>query len=270
MMDISRSLPGDSGGHLRPPLTGKVAMVTGAGRGIGKAIAIGLADAGAGVACLDVDVTGAAATAKAIAARHGAGRAWGSRCDVTEWGDIRQSLEDVEGTLGEVDVVVANAGGPQGQARPFLELDPDSWGEMIDRNFTGAFYTGLVYGRAMARRGRGCMVFIASQLSSVVRPGLTHYAAAKAGVAHLVRGMAVELAPLGVRVNGLAPGPIDTPGTAGLFSRPGAREALESLIPQGRVGEAEEMVGPVVFLASDAASYVTGHILCADGGYTLT
>jgi len=150
-----------------------------------------------------------------------------------------------------------------------LELDSDAWSRMIDRNLTGAFHTGLVYGRSMASRGRGSMVFVASQLSSVVRPGLTHYATAKAGVAQLVRGMAVELASWGIRVNGVAPGPTETPGTAELFARPEVREMLRATIPMGRVAAAEEMVGATLFLVSDQASYVTGHILYVDGGYTL-
>jgi NAD(P)-dependent dehydrogenase (short-subunit alcohol dehydrogenase family) len=251
-------------------LDGRVAVVTGAAQGIGRALAMGLADAGARVACLDIDYEGVVETTASIQRAHGDGRSYSARCDVTDLDQVELSRSRVEEALGEVDIVVANAGGPKGQACSFIELDLDSWSQMIDRNLTSSFLTGLVYGRSMATRRLGSMVFVASQLSSVVRPGLTHYAVAKAGVAQLVRGMAVELAPLGVRVNGIAPGPTETPGTAELFGRPEVRDGLIATIPLGRLGVPEEMVGATVFLASDQASFVTGHILYVDGGYTLT
>jgi len=252
------------------PLQDRVAVVTGAARGIGRALAVGLAEAGARVACLDLDLDGASETAASIQKIHGSGSSLSAHCDVTDLDQVEASKASVEEALGEVDVVIANAGGPQGQARPFVEMDMEAWSTMIDRNLTGAFATGLVYGRALAERGRGSIVFVASQLSSVVRPGLIHYAVAKAGVAQLVRGMAVELAPLGVRVNGIAPGPTETPGTADLFARSEVRDGLLAAIPMRRFGLPDEMVGATVFLASDEASFVTGHILYIDGGYTLT
>ncbi len=249
-------------------LAGRRAVVTGAARGIGRAIAIGVAAAGADVACLDVDVEGAAETAGTI--RQGGRRSLHIACDVTSFAAVADSLERVVDALGGVDLVVANAGGSQGQSRPFLELDPATWQTMVDRNLTGVFHTGLVYARHMAEHDGGAIVVVSSQLSEVVRPGLAHYASAKGAVRQLVKAMAVDLAPFRIRVNAMAPGPTWTPGNAELFSRPEVREANERTIPLGRLGQPEEMVGAVVFLASDAeASFVTGTTVFVDGGYTI-
>lgn len=242
-------------------------MVTGAARGIGRALANGLAKEGAAVACLDVDVEGARTTADGIT--RSSGNALALECDVTHWRSVEQSLALALEALGTVDILAANAGGPRGEAVSFLELDPATWHRMVDRNLTGAFHCGLAYGRHMAAQGRGSIVFTSSQLSEVVRPGLAHYCAAKGGVRQLVRAMAVELAPMGVRVNAIAPGPTSTPGTRALFQRPDVLEANRRSIPLGRVAEPEEMVGAAVYLASDEASFTTGTTVFVDGGYTI-
>lgn len=248
-------------------LAGRRVVVTGAARGIGRAIALGVAQAGADVACLDIDVSGAEETASEVAAL-GRG-ALGLRCDVTDWDDVQASVAAVEDGLGGVDGVVANAGGSRGATRDFLDLDPRTWHEMIDRNLTGAFHTGLAYARALDAGAGGAIVFVSSQLSETVRPGLAHYCSAKGGLRQLVRAMGVELAPRGIRVNALAPGPTLTPGNEELFSRPEVREQNESSIPLGRLAAPDEMAGAAVFLLSDAASYVVGETLFVDGGYTI-
>ena len=247
---------------------GMRAVVTGAASGIGQAIAGGLAARGAAVACLDVDGTGVRQTADLIGA--GGGHALAVHCDVTDWDALQQAVSAVVEDLGGIDLVVTSAGGSAGDVCDFLDLDPQRWRRMVDRNLTSTFYTSLAFARRMAEDGDGgAIVCISSQLSEVVRPSLAHYCAAKGGVRQLVRAMAVDLAAHDIRVNAVAPGPTWTPGNRELFSRPEVRERNERSIPLGRLAEPDEMVGAVAFLASPEASYVTGATLFVDGGYTL-
>lgn len=241
----------------------RIVVVTGAGSGIGAAIARRASREGAAVACLDVD--GDAASEVAAGLRD----ARGVRCDVTDLADVEAALADVVARLGPVDALVNSAGGSRGDAVPFLDLDPVSWHAMIDRNLTGSFHCGLVYARHLADRGGGAIVLISSQLSLVTRPGLAHYAAAKGAVAQLVKGMAVDLAPVGVRVNAVAPGPTHTAGNAAWFDRPDVAEEHARTIPLGRVAQPDEIAGAAVHLLSDDASFTTGATMLVDGGYTL-
>jgi NAD(P)-dependent dehydrogenase (short-subunit alcohol dehydrogenase family) len=140
---------------------------------------------------------------------------------------------------------------------------------VIDDNLTSAFYVGLVFGRAMARQGRGAIVFTGSQLTEVVRPGLSHYAVAKGGLRQLVRAMAVDLAPYGVRVNAFAPGPTRVPANEEFFTNSEMAVETKRQVPLGRMGEPSEMVGAAVLLASDEASFITGEMIMVDGGFTL-
>jgi NAD(P)-dependent dehydrogenase (short-subunit alcohol dehydrogenase family) len=252
----------DSGGR------GTRVVVTGAARGIGRAIAVGLAARAAPVACLDIDGAGVQETAGLI--ERDGGRALPLVCDVADWDAVERAAAHIDNTFGGVDVVVTNAGGSAGEVCDFLDMDPQRWHHMVDRNLTSTFYTSLAFGRLMARAGNGgAIVCISSQLAEVVRPSLAHYCAAKGGVRQLVRAMAVDLATHGIRVNAVAPGPTWTPGNQELFSRPEVRERNERSIPLGRLAEPDEMVGAVAFLASAEASYVTGATLVVDGGYTI-
>ena len=241
----------------------RVVAVTGAASGIGAATARRAAAEGARVACLDLNLEGAEAVAADLAG------AVAIRCDVTSFEDVEASLSAVEGALGPVDVLVTSAGGSRGEAVPFTDLDPETWHRMIDRNLTGTFYCGLVYGRSMAQRRSGAIVLVSSQLSQVVRPGLAHYSAAKGAINQLVKGMAVDLAAAGVRVNAVAPGPTQTPGNAAWFDRPDVAAEHARIIPMGRVAQPEEIAGAIVHLASDEATFTTGATLFVDGGYTI-
>ena len=244
-------------------LNGKIVVVTGAASGIGEAVARRAAAEGARVACLDRNLAGATAVADSL------DDAIAVACDVTDFAAVQQSQSVVAERLGPVDVLVTSAGGSRGEAVPFADLDPETWHQMIDRNLTGTFYCGLVYARAMAARGQGAIVLISSQLSQVVRPGLSHYSAAKGAINQLVKGMAVDLASAGVRVNAVAPGPTQTPGNAAWFERPEVAAEHRRIIPLGRVARPDEIAGAVVHLASDDASFTTGATLFVDGGYTV-
>ena len=248
--------------------SGQRIIVTGAAQGIGRAIALGLAARGGHVACVDMDEAGVQETVAL-------GTADGSRlgafvCDVTDWDAVQAMTAACADELGGLDVLVTGAGGSAADAVPFLELEPERWQWMIDRNLTSTFYSCLAAARRMVADGTlGAIVCISSQLSEVVRPQLVHYCSSKGGVRQLVRGMAVDLASSQIRVNAVAPGPTWTPGTTALFSQPEVRARNEASIPMGRMGQPEDMVGAVAFLASADAAYVTGATVFVDGGYTI-
>lgn len=243
-------------------LQDRTVVVTGAAGGIGAAIARAAGSEGARVACLDLDVEGAARTAESIN-----GMAFPVLADLTDLEAVEQAFVQVASVAGPVTAVFANAGGSLGHAVPFVDLDADQWHRMVDRNLTTAFHTGLVAARHMVAHDGGAIVFTASQLSFVTRPGLAHYGTAKAALLGLVRGMAVDLAARGVRVNAIAPGPTETPGNRAWFARPEVDEQHKRMIPLGRIGQPEEMAGAAIYLASAEASFTTGAVLAIDGGY---
>lgn len=241
-------------------------VVTGAASGIGRALAVAAAREGARVSGLDIDVEGLERVASDLADVGAAAHT--GECDITDFASVEHAAEGVTRALGRVDVLFANAGGAQGPGRPFLELDPESWATMIDRNLNGPFHTGLVFGRHMAGNRAGAMVFTTSQSSLVAVPNLAHYTSAKAGVAQLVRCMAVELAEYGIRVNAVAPGATFTPGNRAHISTEPRLTSLCAAIPLRRIAEPEEIAGAAIYLASDEASYTTGTTIVVDGGYT--
>lgn len=245
----------------------RVVAVTGAAGGIGAALAVALAAEGAAVACLDIDRDGADRTADEVGRRGG--DSIGVAVDLSDYGAVEAALEAVTDRWPRVHAVFANAGGSRGEAVPFLNMDPATWDRMVDRNLRTAFNTGSVFARHMAAAGGGSIVFTTSQLSLVTRPGFAHYAASKGGVAQLAKGMAVDLAPHGIRVNAVAPGPTQTPGNAAWFDQPEVVEEHARIIPLGRVARPEEVAGAALYLASDEASFTTGATVVVDGGYTI-
>jgi NAD(P)-dependent dehydrogenase (short-subunit alcohol dehydrogenase family) len=248
-------------------LKGQHVVVTGAGRGIGAGIAQALAARGASISCSDIDRQSAADTARSI--REQGGKAFSHQCDVTDLAGVERGLAEAREAGGDVTALVSNAGGAAGERTPFLDLTQERWHRMLDRNLTGAFHCGLVYGRHLAQSGGGAIVFITSTSADVVHRGVVHYCAAKGGMQQLMRGMAVELADHGVRVNAVAPGLTLTPGNDDILGRPGVIESSVARIPIGRVGRPEDYGGAVAYLLSDQAGFTTGATIVVDGGFTL-
>lgn len=253
---------------LREPwVSGKGVIVTGAGGGIGAAVAFGFAAAGARVACVDVDGESLDEVVQKL--RETGASATGMRYDVSDAAQMAELVPRCLEEIGTITTLVANAGGSRGEVVPFLQMTPGAWRQMIDRNLTSVFVSSQACAQEMAASGGGAIVVMSSQLSVVVRPGMAHYVAAKGAVTQLVKAMAVDLAPHGIRVNAVAPGPTQTPGNAAFFARTEVEEEHRRSIPLGRVARPEEIVGAVMHLASPEASYTTGATLIVDGGYTI-
>jgi len=247
-------------------LDGQRAVVTGAGSGLGRAIAVGLAAAGADVAATELPGKEAAAaqTVRAIEALGRRGLAL--PLDVTDLRSIQEMAARAEAELGPVDILVNNAG--INIRKPALEVMEEDWDRVLDVNLKGVFFCSQAVGRQMVARRRGAIVNVASINGVVGYYERAAYCASKAGVVNLTRVLAIEWAPYGVRVNAIGPTYIETDLTRDYLARPEVRQEILWRTPQRRTGEPHEVVGAVVFLASPAASLVTGHTLLVDGGWT--
>jgi NAD(P)-dependent dehydrogenase (short-subunit alcohol dehydrogenase family) len=242
-------------------LDDRVAIVIGAGSGIGQAAAKGLAAHGAFVVCADAKLESARQTAAEIGASAEA-----RAVDVTVSESVRELFQSVRGERGRVDVAVTT---PAINVRkPILDYADDEFDRVIEVSLKGAFRVLREAGRVMAEQSWGSIITFSSIRSLVVEPGQGVYAATKSGVVQMVRALAAELGPRGVRVNAIAPGVVDTPLTKPIKDRPDWYQAYAAKSVFNRWASADEMVGPVVYLASDASSYVTGSVLLVDGGWT--
>lgn len=249
-------------------LDGRIAVVTGGGGGIGLACGVALAEAGARVIVADLDAALARQGASAIAAAGG--NAHAVVLDVTRTDSIVDAARHVAAEYGRVDILVCNAGIVISEIKA-EELDDEVWLRHIDVNLNGVFRCCREFGRAMLGQGRGAIINIGSMAGSiVVRPQQqAAYNASKAGVHHLTRSLAAEWADRGVRVNAVAPTYIETPLTRFGMAKPELYDQWLANTPMRRVGQPDEIASVVHFLASDAASLVTGSIVYADAGYTL-
>jgi NAD(P)-dependent dehydrogenase (short-subunit alcohol dehydrogenase family) len=243
----------------------QTALVTGAASGIGRGIALGLAAAGATVACFDLPESALEEVCDEI--RMGGQDAIAVPGDVMDAEMLANAVRDAEGELGPLSLAVNSAG--IANAAPAEELSLSQWQRVIDINVTGVFLSCQAEGRAMLEHGRGAIVNIASMSGSIVNRGLlqAHYNASKAAVIHLSRSLAMEWAHRGVRVNAISPGYTATP----MNLRPEVAEQVKTFeadTPLGRMATVDELVGPAIFLLSDAASFCTGVDLLVDGGFT--
>lgn len=244
-------------------LTGRTAVVVGATSGLGKAIALGLADAGA-----DVVPTGRRRELAAEAAREVEARGRRSlviAADVSDTSSIQELADTVVERFGKVDILVNAAG--RTIRRPTLDVSDDEWDGIMDTNLTGMLRACRAFGRYMIERRYGRIINIGSLTSVVALHEVAAYGASKAGVAALTKSLAVEWAPHGVCVNAILPGVFRTALNEGLLD--GTERGRELLVrtPMRRFGQPEEVAGAAVFLASEAAGFVTGHLLAVDGGF---
>lgn len=245
-------------------LEGRVAVVIGAGSGIGQAAARGLAAHGAQVVCADLDQEAAAETAHDIGNTGSAAKAL--PVDVTRTEGVTELFNAVTESYPHIDIVVTTPGvNVRKHVTAYQDADFD---RVIEVNLKGTFRVLREAGRIMSERGGGSIIAFSSIRSQVVEPGQGIYAATKAGIVQMVRALAAELGPRGVRVNAIAPGVVETPLTRPIKERPEWYAAYAAKSVLGRWATADEMAGPVVYLASDASSYVTGSVLFVDGGWT--
>jgi NAD(P)-dependent dehydrogenase (short-subunit alcohol dehydrogenase family) len=258
------------GDAMKVELEGRSALVTGAGRGIGRAIADALATNGAIVAYTDVDF----GTAKQSAAEAPGGRAIGLPLDVTDATSVELAVSALAEAFGKIDILVNNAGVNTLRHRVTIDEFPiEEWERILAVDLDGVFRVSQGVSKVMKRQGSGRIINIASIAGLVPLRLQCAFVAAKAGVVNLTKGMALELGPHGILVNGIAPGSIVTDGTKALFYGESGQfkdnvQALMAHIPLGRPGTVAEVAHAALFLAAPESSYINGHILTVDGGWT--
>lgn len=249
-------------------LNGKVAAITGAAQGLGKGMAEALADAGADVVIIDLNFKLAQDTAEQIAKNQKV-KALALKADVTNSGDIKESLNYITDKFGRLNILVNNAGICKNI--PGENMSDTDWKTVIDINLNGVFYGCREAARIMIKNGEGNIINIASMSGIIVnypQPQVS-YNASKAGVIMITRSLAAEWAKYNIRVNAIAPGYMETSMTSNFLKTPEALKNWLEPTPMKRPGQPEELGGAVVYLASKASSFMTGHIMVIDGGYTI-
>lgn len=245
-------------------LTGRTALITGSSMGIGHALARGLAEAGAKVILNARDEERLAAAAQSLRAEGFLVEALSF--DVTDATAVAAAVDGYEAATGPIGILVNNAG--MQHRAPLHEFPTDAFDRLMRTNVNSAFYVGQAVARHMIGRGEGRVINIASVQAALARPGIAPYTASKGAIANLTKGMATDWARFGLNCNAIAPGYFDTPLNAALVGDPEFCAWLEKRTPAGRWGRVEELVGAAVFLASEASSFVNGHVLYVDGGIT--
>jgi NAD(P)-dependent dehydrogenase (short-subunit alcohol dehydrogenase family) len=252
-------------------LSGKVALVTGGARGLGKQHALALAEAGADVAICDLLEDEGNHTCQEI--QDLGRRVYFEKVNVTKTIEIEQFIDHTLATLGKIDILVNNAARPS-EGIPLVDVDDALWQEIVDTNLSSLFYFGKRVAKYMIERNQGGSIINIGSINSLVisnivpRHNVT-YCVTKAGVAQLTRGMAADWAPYNIRVNCLAPGYFRTEQTSASARIPEIVERITNNTPMHRYGKLDELKGAIVFLASEASSYMTGSVLVIDGGFTI-
>jgi gluconate 5-dehydrogenase len=245
-------------------LDGQLALVTGSSSGIGLALARGLAQAGARVVLNGRD---AGKLAQATRLLTGEGLQVDARVfDVTQRNEVNAGVASIESQIGAIDILVNNAG--LQRRAVFHEFDPADWDAVMRTNVDSVFHVGQAVAKYMIPRQRGRIINTCSVMSELGRPGVAPYTASKGAVKMLTKGMAIDLGPHGINVNGIGPGYFKTELTEKLVNDPAFSDWLVKRTPNRRWGDVEDLAGAAVFLASDASRFVNGHILYVDGGVT--
>ncbi len=260
------SPPDTPGPSMAGWLDGRVALVTGAGGGIGAAVARRLAAAGASVGVVDRDATTAESTVRAITAAGG--QAIAVVADIARPSERNRLVEEVTDGLGGVDILVNNAA-DHGSRHGFLDVTEEEWERIVATNLTATAFLSQAVAPAMTARGRGVVINLAAIQAMLPVATYVSYVATKGGIVSLTRALAVELSPHGIRVNAVAPGAIASGSTANALAASGDPTGSAPTL-LGRMGTVEEVADVCVFLASDAASFVTGAVLVVDGGRSLS
>ena len=248
-------------------LSGKIAIVTGGASGLGKAIAEGYAQYGAKVAIVDLNKEAAEKTAEEITDMGG--EALGLNCDVSKAEDVRTVVTQIIDKFGKIDILLNNAG--LGMRSNAEEMTDDMWNTVINVNLKGAFFFCREVGKKMIKQGRGGRIINMSSIAGVVgiETGNVNYAASKGGLNAMTRCLAIEWAQHNILVNAIAPSHTRTPLIEKLIKeKPETGQYFLNNIPLGRLGNVVDIVGPAIFLASEAAAFITGHTLLVDGGHT--
>jgi NAD(P)-dependent dehydrogenase (short-subunit alcohol dehydrogenase family) len=247
-------------------LAGKTGLVSGAAGGIGRAVALAFAEAGAAVAAIDIDAAGAEETRLLVAAKGG--RAIARACDVAEESETKAAAAAAQEAFGRLDILVS-AAAPHDRGGTVLETPLAEWQRVLAVNLTGSFLLARAVLPPMIAAGGGSIILVASQLGRVGSAGRAAYCATKGALVQLAKVMAIDHANENIRVNALSPGAVETERLLRRYgSFAAAREALGPKHLTGRLGRPEEIAAAAVFLASDAASFVTGSDFLVDGGYT--
>ena len=248
--------------RIKIDLSDRVALVTGAGRGLGKAMAVALAESGATVALVDIDQEVLDGAVSEIAAAGGKAKAF--VCNVADSEAVNATVKSVVADLGGLDILVNNAGITRDNL--MLRMKDDQWTSVIDINLSGTFYFARAAARAIMKSPAGRIINIASISGQMGNPGQANYSASKAGVIGLTRTIARELASRGVTVNAIAPGFIETDMTAKLGEE--LNERIKEQLPLGRLGDVRDVADAVLFLAGPSGGFITGQTITIDGGMT--
>jgi len=247
-------------------LKGNVSLITGASRGIGAAAAIKFAEAGSDVVVNYVSNELEASRIVQRARLFGV-RAIAIQADVSQFDQVRHMFDRALEELGRIDVLVANAG--IWKPAPIDDMTEQQWQQTIDVNLKGAYACWHFAAGVMKRQGSGSIITVSSTAAQRGEAGYSHYAASKGGMISLTKSLASELGPHGIRVNSVAPGWVDTDMSADPLHIPSERVKIESAMPIGRVATADDVAGPILFLASDLARHITGEVLNVNGGSVL-